>query len=815
MNKISVLPRHNAISLSKDFPFERLQGHTQQQIFPQNHTTPLKERLLETYSDEAAIVQYVLNRTDDNSILPITPRLKEESLYVLNPTEMYVSMQWVILDWDLKSKGVVWGDSSKPETKEQVKEYIAKHPQLSQAYAYYFSKSGIRVMYSLENPLKLLTSNDVLRWKTFFREFVASIDISEIGGDLELKADPFTLNRVPCYTMLDGSVVKGEVVFLNTDSGITVEYPSHQKATKPKTETKKFNYGQLPPEIVAHCLFHDEFITYLRNTQDSLHYQDWRALGTNIAALLGENGFAIFDEISSWDTYNYDPQAVTNVWVTILKSVESYGPVTWTHYQFDLSQAYQHFNPNSSLAARIRRKVKDIQVGTSSHPNPSSNTSSSNTSSNNTQQTVDNTQAVYRLLETITVGRGQNAITKPAKTPTNLLTIITEDNRWKGLIRRNHLGSIDMIGRESVQDEHITRIRETVSRVYSLNFAKDEIWDFVKLIAQNNEFHPVADYFKTLTWDGTSRIADFAKSIGQSGSFAEIILKKFLISCVVRPYEWKNYSGFVNWKIDTVLILKGSQGKRKSSFFKALCSNEDWFSDNLPSITVERKDASLHMLGKWIVEQAEFEGHVARSSVEMMKAFITREREIFRKPYGRAEINMRRPSVLVGTTNSSNFLNDPTGDRRFWVLEIPDNHSIDVAWVKANRDQLWAEAITLYTKGEEWWLTDQETKESNVHNSKFRRPDALWEAIIEFLHTNPTMAGINPHPNYEDDVGFTFNQLVTTGLDKKLADIRSYEAQAIVSHLTKLGFEKTRVRVNKKRTYIYRKLKNFNDDAVI
>ena len=80
---------------------------------------------------------------------------------------------------------------------------------------------------------------------------------------------------------------------------------------------------------------------------------------------------------------------------------------------------------------------------------------------------------------------------------------------------------------------------------------------------------------------------------------------------------------------------------------------------------------------------------------------------------------MRRPSVLVGTTNSSNFLNDPTGDRRFWVLEIPEEHKIDVAWVKANRDQLWAEAIALYNKGEEWWLTDKETKESNVHNSKF------------------------------------------------------------------------------------------------
>ena len=128
-----------------------------------------------------------------------------------------------------------------------------------------------------------------------------------------------------------------------------------------------------------------------------------RALGTNVATLLGEKGFAIFDEISSWDTYNYDPQAVVNTWRSILKSVEDYGPVTWTHYQFDLSQVYQHFNPNSSLAARVRRKVKDIQVGTSAHPNPSSNNANASVNPN-TQQQVDNTQEVYKLLETITDG---------------------------------------------------------------------------------------------------------------------------------------------------------------------------------------------------------------------------------------------------------------------------------------------------------------------------------------------------------------------------------------------------------------------------
>ena len=52
---------------------------------------------------------------------------------------------------------------------------------------------------------------------------------------------------------------------------------------------------------------------------------------------------------------------------------------------------------------------------------------------------------------------------------------MAEDKCWKDLIRRNHLGSVDMLGRESIQDEHITRIRETISRIYSLNYAKDDL----------------------------------------------------------------------------------------------------------------------------------------------------------------------------------------------------------------------------------------------------------------------------------------------------------------------------------------------------
>jgi predicted P-loop ATPase len=738
---------------------------------------------------------------EDKSVVPVTARLKEDSLKEMIGTPLRVSMRWVILDWDLPSKGTPWGAEGKTETKEQLSKFIEGHDRLKHAYGYYFSKSGVRILYALANPLQISTSDHVLVWKEFFRRFVKSIDVSEIGGEIEERTDPFCLNRVPKYTSTDGTVVEGDIHLISTERAIRVAYPTLEEAaaaTKKPTQPK-VDYPKLDTNTVCATLWMEPFLQHLRDNNTSLHYQDWRALGTNIAALLGEtDGLPIFNDISSWDTANYSQSAVQTQWPHIVRSAEEYGPTTWSQFQTKvIHDVYGHVNPKSSLAAQVRRAVK----------NATAHGTASNT-------IADNSQQVYQNLYTQTKMVGGQAVSNPTKCLSNLQIILTQDNRWRDKIRRNHLGSIDMLGDEPILDEHITAMRETISRVYGLAYSKDEVWDFVKLISQQNEYHPVADHLNTLTWDGQDRIYGLAASLGQTDPFTYTVLRKFLISCVVRPLEWNNFSPRVNWKIDTVLILKGTQGKRKSSFFKALCEDEEWFSDNLPSISHERKDASMHMLGKWIVEQAEFEGHVARSSVENMKAFITREREIFRKPYGRAEINMRRPSILVGTTNSSNFLNDPTGDRRFWVLEIPDTHTIDLAWVRANRDQLWAQAVDLYNKGVAWWLTEAESVLSNVQNSKFRRPDALHEAILEFLNTEPTMANIKPAAEYEDNIGFTLKQLVTIGLDKKLSDLKSYETQSITSYLSKMGYMKLRTRVNGQRMYIFRKLKNFDDEEV-
>ena len=288
-------------------------------------------------------------------------------------------------------------------------------------------------------------------------------------------------------------------------------------------------------------------------------------------------------------------------------------------------------------------------------------------------------------------------------------------------------------------DELVTLWRAQVVVSYGLSFSKDDFWEVIKLACWQNEYNPIFDYLKPLKWDGRDRFGELARRMGQTDPLAETLLRKFFISAVVRPMEWMNHHPSVNWKVDTCLILKGRQGYRKSSFSRALVPHPHLFSDSLPNIQLKPKDASLHMLGRWIIEQAEFEGHVQRSSIEAMKAFITRESEDFRKHYGRAETHTRRPSVLVGTTNSDQFLNDPTGDRRFWVIELPKEKKIDLAWVLSNRDQLWAQAVAAYAAGEQWWLTDDEDVLNSQRNDRYRRLESYKELVDEFLMTEPTI----------------------------------------------------------------------------
>ncbi len=219
--------------------------------------------------------------------------------------------------------------------------------------------------------------------------------------------------------------------------------------------------------------------------------------------------------------------------------------------------------------------------------------------------------------------------------------------------------------------------------------------DAALALAQDQSYHPLKDYLNSLKWDRKPRLTDWLTTYlgAEATEYTRAVGPRWMISAVARVME-------PGCQADHVLLLIGRQGMGKSSALQILAVRPEWFLDHLPKL--EDKDSRLVLLGRWIVEDSEFQPRP--HNLEVLKNFVTDRIDTFRKPYGRVTEDVPRTCVLAATTNSSTPLVDETGNRRFWPV---DCHTINRDQLLADRDQLWAEAVQRYYQKEEWWLDAQ------------------------------------------------------------------------------------------------------------
>src|SRR5262249_1403384 len=149
------------------------------------------------------------------------------------------------------------------------------------------------------------------------------------------------------------------------------------------------------------------------------------------------------------------------------------------------------------------------------------------------------------------------------------------------------------------------------------------------------------------------------------------------------------------------IILEGPQGLQKSMALRALAVRDSWFTDRLSHIG--SKDAAIELAGVWIIEIPELNA-LLKASSSTQKAFLSRQDDRYRPPYGKHTIRQQRSSIFAGTINppANGYLTDPTGARRPWPVAC--HGAIDVDGLKHARDRLWAEAVHLYKARKPWWL---------------------------------------------------------------------------------------------------------------
>ena len=212
------------------------------------------------------------------------------------------------------------------------------------------------------------------------------------------------------------------------------------------------------------------------------------------------------------------------------------------------------------------------------------------------------------------------------------------------------------------------------------------------------ETDTLREYVQGLVWDGVPRVdALLVRYLRADDTpYVRAVTRKTLAAAVARAME-------PGCKFDSVLTLIGAQGIAKSLFAGILGGR--WYNDSLQ--TFVGKEAAEQLRGTWIVEIPEVDRFSAKYEAAAVKQFITRQDDIYREAYGRRTAPHPRRCVFIATTNEPNFLVDASGNRRWWIVHCratAQEPGEDMAELRRDRDQVWAEAAELWRRGEKLTL---------------------------------------------------------------------------------------------------------------
>lgn len=326
-------------------------------------------------------------------------------------------------------------------------------------------------------------------------------------------------------------------------------------------------------------------------------------------------------------------------------------------------------------------------------------------------------------------------------TAVNVNMILANDSRLRKLFRQNDFdGKRYVFGNlpwrrvpspEPVKNVDYSGVRNYIESIYGVSGTL-KIDDSLALEFEKNHFHPILDYLRSLHWDGKERIDwILIKYLGADDNiYTREAIRKMLVGAVARVI----YPGI---KFDLVLTLIGGQGSGKSTLIKTL--GKSWFSDTF--LTVQGKEALEQIQGAWLIEMAELSG-LRKAEVEAVKHFISKQEDTFRPAYARTSETYPRQCVFFGTTNKRDFLSDPTGNRRFLPVDVHDIKLVDnpsfLKFLESPEeiDQIWAEAVHLFRRGEKLYLSPEAEAIANQEQRDHSESDdrvGLVEAYLDKL----------------------------------------------------------------------------------
>lgn len=344
-----------------------------------------------------------------------------------------------------------------------------------------------------------------------------------------------------------------------------------------------------------------------------------------------------------------------------------------------------------------------------------------------------------------------------ANTPANVFDIMRWGKKLRGHLRYDEISkdlSVTSPAIVAAAGHEVNALQNYLSRHWHLSVKESQISSTLGNISQTyGRYNPLVEHLESIRWDGTPRLGgtaewgkvreeegfgdgdrpspgwlvdylhastvdlngdDISWYVGQVGA-------KWLISAVARAL-------CPGCKVDTVLVLEGAQGRKKSTAFRVI--GGEWFFDD--QLDLNSKDALQQISSAWIFELAEL-ASLTRSATGTQKAFLSKQSDFFRAPYAKVPLKVARRAVFGATMNpesdgSVDYLKDTTGNRRWWPARVTSD--ADLGRLKDDRDQLLAEAVHRFRRGERWWFTRQEQVVADRAAAQRVEHDE-WEGILK------------------------------------------------------------------------------------